>query len=469
MGDSIGTRPPAASRRQLIVGAGSSATALALRGVSRAAGLDLLAAQAFPIRSIEPDDEDYEDLQPFGEDVGDARIVQLGECSHGAGVDFKAKVRLIKFLHTRLGFDVLVWESGLHAMRRVGAGLRAGVDPVVAAQRGVFTIWSAAAEVKPLFDYAKASQATARPLEMAGFDCQFTARGADQALADDLRAFCQPLEDPALRGSASADAESAVAAYAKIARRAGTEADLRSGQAAADRLLRAMDRRRSAFVHVHGAREVGFMARAVESLRAVMALTFDTLPGAPGAVSAQSRDKTGFFNRREAQNARNLRWLAAEGYPGRKLIVWAHNVHVMNVAFEPNFAALRGEPQPRDMAPMGHMIAAAFGQDVYTVAITSFSGDDRWVNSKAAPTQIPSAPPGSLEARLHDLRRPYLFLRTRDLDPAASQGLAMRVFVPAPGSSPSSPRGVFSLPNLAQAVRGVLFIDEARAATPLPA
>ena len=467
--ETAGGKASPASRRELVAGVGAGALAAAFHNASRAAGADPIAAHARPIRSIEPDDEDYADLQPFGDDVGDARIVQLGECSHGAGVDFKAKVRLIKFLHARLGFDVLVWESGLHAMRSVNAGFRAGLDPVAAAQRGVFTIWSAAAEVKPLFEYARASQASARPLEMAGFDCQFTARGADQALAADLLAFAQGLEQPALRDAARADAQAAMAAYARIANRTATDADLRAGQAAADRLLGAIARHRDAFDHVHASRDVDFMARAIESLRVFMGLAFDTTPGAPGAVSAQSRDPTAFFNRREAQNGRNLRWLAEQGYPGRKLIVWAHNVHVINAAFAPDFAALLPEPRSGDMAPMGHSIAAAFGAEVYSLGLTSFSGDDRWVNSKAPATQIPTAPPRTLEARLHDLRQPYLFLPTRNLDPAVRRGLGLRVFVPSPGSSPTSSRGLFTAPDLARVFSGVLFIDQARAATPLGA
>ena len=62
---------------------------------------------------------------------------------------------------------------------------------------------------------------------------------------------------------------------------------------------------------------------------------------------------------------------------------------------------------------------------------------------------------------------PYLFLKTRDLTPTERQGVALRVFTPSPGSSPSSPRGVFAAPDLARAFNGVLFIDQARPATPL--
>jgi erythromycin esterase-like protein len=83
--------------------------------------------------------------------IGDARIVMLGEPSHGAGAAFAAKVRLVRLLHERRGFDVLAWESGLIDLERTEAGLRGDLDPVDAARRGIFAIWSASAECQPLF------------------------------------------------------------------------------------------------------------------------------------------------------------------------------------------------------------------------------------------------------------------------------------------------------------------------------
>src|SRR5688500_14617591 len=65
-----------------------------------------IATHAVAVRSIHPDDEDFSDLLPLISAIGPARVVQLGEPSHGAGAAFAAKVRLIKFLHQRMGFDV---------------------------------------------------------------------------------------------------------------------------------------------------------------------------------------------------------------------------------------------------------------------------------------------------------------------------------------------------------------------------
>ena len=117
------------------------------------------------------------------EAIGNARIVHARRAQPRRGTAFAAKVRLVQLLHEGLGFDVLVWESGILDLERTEAGLRGDADPVEAAQRGIFKIWSASAECRPLFAYAKASHAGSRPLTMAGFDMQITAPGTLDYLA----------------------------------------------------------------------------------------------------------------------------------------------------------------------------------------------------------------------------------------------------------------------------------------------
>jgi hypothetical protein len=53
------------------------------------------------IRTVDPADQDFSDLEPLRAAIGTARIVQLGEPSHGAGSSFAAKTRLVMFLHQR--------------------------------------------------------------------------------------------------------------------------------------------------------------------------------------------------------------------------------------------------------------------------------------------------------------------------------------------------------------------------------
>ena len=77
------------------------------KALSNDARTEWLRNNAAAIRSIDPDDEDFSDLAFLREQLSGVRVVLLGESDHGNGSDFKAKTRLIKFLHLKMGFDVL--------------------------------------------------------------------------------------------------------------------------------------------------------------------------------------------------------------------------------------------------------------------------------------------------------------------------------------------------------------------------
>src|SRR5262245_21383393 len=91
----------------------------------REARIAWLKDNAVTVQSIDPDDsDDFSDLEPLKQLIGDARVVALGEQSHGDGAVFYAKGRLIKFLHEQMGFDVLAWESGMFDCREVDRAIR---------------------------------------------------------------------------------------------------------------------------------------------------------------------------------------------------------------------------------------------------------------------------------------------------------------------------------------------------------
>jgi hypothetical protein len=258
------------SRRAFVLSGASAALAGSAASAQPRDGLQTwLEAHAAPVRTIDAMDEDFSDLEPLGDAIGAARVVQLGEPSHGAGSCFAAKARIVKFLHRRHGFDVLIWESGLYDTALAQAGMRGTDDAMTAARRGVFTLWSMAAEVKPLFEYIKASQATVRPLEMAGFDMQVTADGSTARFAEELRAFTNGLRDQSLRDRATALAEQALAARDHLfATKFAGQADLDALTAATRGLGGLIGDRRADFERVRGPLGTSFMARAIENMRA---------------------------------------------------------------------------------------------------------------------------------------------------------------------------------------------------------
>ena len=257
-------------------------------------------AAAHPIRSLWSDDfSDLAFLKPL---LAGKRVVQLGESAHGVAEFNWMKVRLVKFLHREMGFDVVAFESSLSgcdvADARVGSAA-----PIDVMRDAIFPVWHSS-ETLGLFEYLDAERAAGRRISLAGFDVQNSGRArsevarglvrqldrVDAALARRIEAY----EGRLARGLDAAAAAEMKAAYTTAAERLAAERQA----------LRALESQRPVVVDL-AIQELRSRARYVEQL---------AQPGG-GAV-------------RDLGMAENLDFLLDTLYPGRKVIVWAHNAHI---------------------------------------------------------------------------------------------------------------------------------------------
>ena len=92
------------------------------------------------VRSINPTDTDFRDLEFLKTEIGPARVVMLGEPSHGEGNVFGAKIRLLRFLHEQLGFTTVAFKSGFYDLHKAQQALDEGKSAQEALGNSVFPI-----------------------------------------------------------------------------------------------------------------------------------------------------------------------------------------------------------------------------------------------------------------------------------------------------------------------------------------
>ena len=140
--------------------------------------LQELAIRSSSLRSIDPSETDFSDLSGAEHSIQNARVVALGEATHADAATYRATVRFVKFLHERLGFDVLVWEAGILDADCLNQELR---DDTVAIRDAAKCLmddtWASSKAVNPLFQYVRDTWKSPRPLQMAGMAGAHPPRG----------------------------------------------------------------------------------------------------------------------------------------------------------------------------------------------------------------------------------------------------------------------------------------------------
>lgn len=338
-------------------------------------------------------DRDFADLAFLRQELAGKRIVQLGESSHGSREFNQIKVRLVKYMHQELGYNVLAFESSL-----IGCQLQdqeyLARRSVVPRQACVFGVW-ATQEVDELFRYIQSTQASSRPLRLAGFDWQSSNMSYDSAarVSNWLQPVLQATNDAALRNSCpliEAVITLAQKGQACPAKPLSTEClaflaeDARYEQEMA-RLIQTFEPYLAqADSSQRFARNMAFLA--LQSLR-------DRLLGLrAGHLNPNS------YEGRDPSMARSISGLANLAYPQEKIMVWAHNAHI----------ARSNTGAPNSGAPMGSYLAKQWKDQLFTVGLFMLRGESANNFGNSVPVRLP--PADSLEAYAHSLRLGAIYL-----------------------------------------------------------
>jgi len=279
---------------------------------------------AIAVRTLDLDG-DMRDLAPLARQLRGVRIVQLGENTHGDGLTFAAKARLVRWLHERMGFDVLAFESGLYECERANRLIKPGADAKQIMRASIFPIWHTQRTL-PLFEYMVEQSGTRKPMALSGFDLRSSGEGADALLPEALVALkkikASMLIDP--------DAAKVLARWRKYR----------------ERLIESL-----------GERDYVFMERPL------------VVREAQSRFEAMKGDERLDF--RDARMAETLTWLANVRYPKSKIICWAataHQAHGLETV-----TSSKGKLYA-NLTMMGEHVHKAFGKQCFTIGFVAHGG-----------------------------------------------------------------------------------------------
>lgn len=130
-----------------------------------------------PVKNISLNDTDFNDLKIFDSILTGNKVLMLGENTHKDGQTFKAKSRLIRYLHEHLGYNVVLYEAGQYDSWIMNQEMNTHKMKVSADSiggLGLFDFWWANYETKPLISYFQHTKATKNPITVGGFDIQMS-------------------------------------------------------------------------------------------------------------------------------------------------------------------------------------------------------------------------------------------------------------------------------------------------------
>jgi erythromycin esterase len=334
-----------------------------------------LKANAIPFETAEPNSS-LEDLMPLKDMIGNARIVALGEATHGTHEFFQMKHRMLEFLVEEMGFNTFAMEANWPEANLINDYVHGGTgDPAELLKGLYFWTWDTQ-EVLDMIRWMRAyneDPSHTRKLSLYGFDMQF-----GQMARDNVAQYMQKVDPQAAQQVAedySCYPGNSVACQTKL-------------QAVYDWL----EQHQADYIAKSSAKEFSL---ALHSARVVI----------------QYQDYTAQNNNvplRDRYMAENVTWIVDQAGPDAKIVLWAHNGHV----------GMSGEETSRRM---GDYLRKQYDNQMVVFGFLFYQGAFNAYGNTSLQTFHVGAPPvDSYETFFHEAGLPRFFLDLRSVRPGGA-------------------------------------------------
>jgi len=355
---------------------------------------DDIADACEPFNSIET-----ADLDPLLERIGEAKLVLLGEASHGTSEFYKMRSRITSELIAKKNFKLIAIEGDWPDAARIDHFVRHFDYPPsewTAFARFPTWMWRNN-EVREFIDWLRVHNAGTTHDERVAF------HGLDlYSLYSSIRSILRYLDevDPATASLARQRYGCLTPWQADPATygRAALTGSYRSCENEVVQMLIELSARHREYAEHDGERFL------------------DAMQNARLVANAERYYRVMYYGSRESWNLRDtymfetLKQLLDFHQPANKAIVWAHNSHVGNAAATE--MSMRGETN------IGQLCRQEFGDDVYSIGFGTDSGTVAAASDWDGPMEVKKVQParaGSYERLFHDVGLPGFLLGLRHL------------------------------------------------------
>jgi erythromycin esterase len=333
-----------------------------------------LKTNAIPFDTTEPNDS-FEDLMPLKGIIGNARIVALGEATHGTHEFFQMKHRMLEFLVEEMGFNTFAMEANWPEANLINDYVHTGKGDPAEVLRG-YSADGDTQEVLDMIEWMRAyneNPSNTRKISFYGFDINY-----DQMAKDNVTQYMQKVDPQAAKqiaGDYSCYPGASIACQKKL-------------QAVYDWL----DQHQADYSAKSSA---GEFSLALQSARVVIQ-----------SQDFSSNNNNGLI--RDRYMAENVKWVLNQAGPAAKIVLWAHNGHV-GMSAEENFQT------------MGDHLRKQYGNQMVVFGFLFYQGSFNACGTTTLHSFSVGEPPiNSYESFFHAASLPRFFLDLRSVKAGAA-------------------------------------------------
>ncbi|MGO4527903.1 erythromycin esterase family protein [Paenibacillus sp. 2TAF8] len=378
-------------------------------------------ASAQTITSVKPQNEDaYNDLSFLKSLLADKRMVSLGEASHGASEYNSMKVRLVKFLHEELGYNVLAFESNLSDTATAYSQVR-HMTPEQLMKNSIYGVWQVE-ENLPLFEYIAQQSKTDHPLILTGVDAQ----GTSETFTTFIENWFAKVDSSKAKAFAQTERW-----YLKLSMTnqidefTKQKKKIKEKYQALQQFVR--DKRDPLnLAQMEHSNLVPLIERVLQNRLDMLDHYNPHFVKLFAGIDPEKQLQLASYGRDRVM-ADNLTWLAETIYPNEKIIIWAHNYHIRKsnstMITEHNGYDFDENPYPT----LGELLPYSLKQANYVIGLYAYEGSSSKNNGEEE--QVQSHDKGSLEDILGTEMGVARFIDLRDqaLSPATEWMFTPRI------------------------------------------